>query len=172
VSEHDVPSDASVHVTVVDDTADVAETVAVVDVDDVEEPSVGEVATVEATAVDVGASHQIYRDATQDDATDDDDATQDHETDEEADARLEGLDDGSVAVGGTARPAADALPFTMSAREHFAAVAGLDDTGDARVDAATARLAEVPDLPTTDHVEVYEDVHRRLQEALAEAEVR
>jgi hypothetical protein len=40
------------------------------------------------------------------------------------------------------------------------------------VDAATARLAEVPDLPTTDHVEVYEDVHRRLQEALAEAEVR
>ena len=45
-------------------------------------------------------------------------------------------------------------------------------TGDARVDAATARLEEVPDLPTADHVAVYDDVHRRLQDALSDAEVR
>ena len=68
--------------------------------------------------------------------------------------------------------APEALPFTMSAREHFAAVDALESTGDARVDAAAARLEEVPDLPTADHVEVYEDVHRRLQDALSEAEVR
>ena len=45
-------------------------------------------------------------------------------------------------------------------------------TGDARVDAATARLDELADLPTSDHVAVYDDVHRRLQDALADAEVR
>ena len=118
--------------------------------------------------VDLDAS-QVHADATDDLESD---AADDDETDDETDARLEGLDDGSAAVGASTRPAAEALPFTMSAREHFAAVVALDDTGDARVDAATARLAEVPDLPTSDHVEVYEDVHRRLQEALAEAEVR
>ena len=99
-------------------------------------------------------------------------AATDEQIDEETDARLESLDDGAAAVGSPQQPSAEALPFTMSAREHFAAVDGLVQTGDARVDAATARLADVPDLPTSDHVEVYEDVHRRLQDALAEAEVR
>jgi hypothetical protein len=45
-------------------------------------------------------------------------------------------------------------------------------TGEPRVDAATARLDEVTDLPTTDHVAVYDDVHRRLQDALADADAR
>ena len=100
----------------------------------------------------------------------------DEQSDARTDARLESLDDGSAAVAGTpsghGAPAPEALPFTMSAREHFAPVDALQSTGDARVDAATARLEEVPDLPTADHVEVYEDVHRRLQDALSEAEVR
>jgi hypothetical protein len=41
-------------------------------------------------------------------------------------------------------------------------------TGNARVDAATARLAELDDLPTEQHADVFEDVQRRLHEALAD----
>jgi len=39
--------------------------------------------------------------------------------------------------------------------------------GDPRVDAAVARLADLDDRPVAEHVEVFEDVQRRLQEALA-----
>lgn len=41
-------------------------------------------------------------------------------------------------------------------------------TGHARVDAALDRLEDLRDRPAADHVEIYEDVHRRLQEALAD----
>jgi hypothetical protein len=94
--------------------------------------------------------------------------------DTRVDTRVEQLDDGSAAVAGAeavvGRP--EALPFEMPARERFASLDDIEVTGDARVDAATARLDEVPDLPTTDHVGVYEDVHRRLQDALSDTEVR
>lgn len=40
--------------------------------------------------------------------------------------------------------------------------------GDPRVDTAVARLAELEALRTSDHVRVFEDVHRRLQAALAD----
>ena len=88
----------------------------------------------------------------------------------QSDHALDRLDDGHALAGVSA--AADALPFTMSTREHFAGAPDLVATGDARVDAATGRLVEVPDLPTADHVSVYEDVHHRLQDTLSEAEVR
>jgi hypothetical protein len=39
-------------------------------------------------------------------------------------------------------------------------------TGDARVDAALARLDELAEAPLTTHPEIFEDVHRRLQDAL------
>jgi hypothetical protein len=65
-----------------------------------------------------------------------------------------------------------ALPFVVSAKEQFAALDDPPVTGEARVDAATARLAELIDLPTSDHVAVYDDLHRRLQDALAHADVR
>ncbi|SFF88794.1 hypothetical protein SAMN05216251_13445 [Actinacidiphila alni] len=39
-------------------------------------------------------------------------------------------------------------------------------TGNADVDAAVARLADADELPTAGHVEVYEDVHRGLRDAL------
>lgn len=39
-------------------------------------------------------------------------------------------------------------------------------TGDLRVDAALARLEELAELPVTSHVEVFENVHRQLHEAL------
>lgn len=91
-----------------------------------------------------------------------------------ADTRLEALDDGSAAVAGAEAVVGspEALPFEMPARERFAALVDVEVTGEPRVDAATARLDEVPDLPTSDHVEVYEDVHRRLQDALSDTEVR
>ena len=96
--------------------------------------------------------------------------------DDEIDAELERLDDGSASVGsGAPSPEvarSEALPFVLTSREHFASVGDLEITGEARVDAATARLEEIADLPTPDHVAVYDDVHRRLQDALSDAEVR
>lgn len=41
-------------------------------------------------------------------------------------------------------------------------------TGDGRVDGATERLNELSNLPAIEHVTVYEDVHRRLHDALTD----
>ena len=41
-------------------------------------------------------------------------------------------------------------------------------TGEPRVDAALARLDELPELPVTEHRAVFEHVHRRLSEVLGE----
>lgn len=108
------------------------------------------------------------------DVDDDSDDTASDAEDADTDSRLEQLDDGSAAVAGAESLVGtpEALPFEMPARERFASLDDVEVTGDARVDAATARLEEVPDLPTTDHVGVYEDVHRRLQDALSDTEVR
>ena len=97
------------------------------------------------------------------------------DSDADLDAGLERIDDGGDLVGASDSGSvarSEALPFVMTAREHFAAVVDVELTGDARVDAATARLEEIPDLPTSDHVAVYDDVHRRLQDALSDADVR
>ena len=51
--------------------------------------------------------------------------------------------------------AADAVPVRPPA------------TDDARVDAALAELANTTGRPAAEHVEVFEDVHRRLQDSLA-----
>lgn len=40
-------------------------------------------------------------------------------------------------------------------------------TNDLRVDTATNRLSELADLSVAQHAGVYEDIHRRLQEALS-----
>ncbi|MFI0408375.1 hypothetical protein [Actinomadura sp. 3N508] len=52
----------------------------------------------------------------------------------------------------------------------FPAVPPPDPTGDPRVDAAVARLGELGARPVAEHVEIYEDVHQRLQELLASAD--
>ena len=99
----------------------------------------------------------------------------DVDADADLDAGLDRIDDGGALVGvADSGPTAqsESLPFVMTAREHFASVADVEVTGDARVDAATARLEEIPDLPTSDHVALYDDVHRRLQDALSDADVR
>jgi len=41
-------------------------------------------------------------------------------------------------------------------------------TGDSRVDQALARLVALDQLPVTDHVPVYDEVNRLLQDALAD----
>ncbi|MEU3936047.1 hypothetical protein AB0E85_29025 [Streptomyces sp. NPDC029044] len=45
-------------------------------------------------------------------------------------------------------------------------------TGDAGVDAALGRLGDADHLATDGHVEVYEDVHRGLRDALTALDVR
>src|SRR5690242_14302981 len=45
-------------------------------------------------------------------------------------------------------------------------------TGDAEVDAALRRLADADHLATEGHVEVYEDVHRGLRDALTALDAR
>jgi len=43
-----------------------------------------------------------------------------------------------------------------------------DATGVSSVDAAIAELARLDELPTSEHVAVYEGIHRQLQDALAD----
>ncbi|HEU5027003.1 MAG TPA: hypothetical protein VFV01_18945 [Spirillospora sp.] len=45
-----------------------------------------------------------------------------------------------------------------------------EPTGDPRVDEAVARLGELAGRPVPEHVEIFEDVHQRLQDLLAGAE--
>ena len=45
-------------------------------------------------------------------------------------------------------------------------------TGDARVDEAVARLADLAELPVAEHPAVFEYVHERLTEALGDLDVR
>jgi hypothetical protein len=43
--------------------------------------------------------------------------------------------------------------------------------GDTRVDGAVERLTELSERPVDEHVEVFDDIHGRLQDALQEAAV-
>ncbi|MFF4700562.1 hypothetical protein [Streptomyces chattanoogensis] len=49
---------------------------------------------------------------------------------------------------------------------------GVTPTGDAAVDARLRRLADADHLPVSGHLEVYEDVHRGLRDALAALDQR
>ncbi|MFH9573469.1 hypothetical protein [Streptomyces sp. NPDC017230] len=75
----------------------------------------------------------------------------------------------------------DAVPEPQEAEEarpayEPAAPAPLDvpraPTGNAEVDARLARLADADHLATDGHVEVYEDVHRGLRDALTALDAR
>ncbi|TDC56496.1 hypothetical protein E1281_07005 [Actinomadura sp. KC345] len=65
-------------------------------------------------------------------------------------------------------PAAERGP--APAEPEFPAAPPLAPTGDRRVDAVVARLGELGARPVPEHVEIYEDVHQRLQELLASAD--
>jgi len=69
----------------------------------------------------------------------------------------------SPVPGGPARPSGTENGRQLSL---VGTAAGSQATGDARVDSAVARLSELADLPVAEHVAVFEDIHRRLQEAL------
>ncbi|TWV48121.1 hypothetical protein FRZ03_13325 [Streptomyces misionensis] len=77
----------------------------------------------------------------------------------------------------TARAVPGATPPSEPGPEHEpAAPAPLDlprtPTGDAEIDARLARLADADHLPTDGHVEVYEDVHQGLRDALTALDAR
>jgi hypothetical protein len=63
-----------------------------------------------------------------------------------------------------ADPAPDAPPDAVAVP--------LPVTGHDTVDEALGRLADLDGLPTAEHAEVYEDVHGRLQRALADLDGR
>lgn len=46
---------------------------------------------------------------------------------------------------------------------------GWTPTGDVRVDSAAEMVSKLSELPLSEHQQVFEDVHRRLQQALADA---
>ncbi len=52
--------------------------------------------------------------------------------------------------------------------EPFTAVPEPESTGHPDVDAALERLRELPERPTGAHPDLYDGVHQRLQEALAQ----
>ena len=51
--------------------------------------------------------------------------------------------------------------------EELRAAADVPETGEPRVDAVVAGLSGIENLPTAEHVGVYDEVHRGLQDALA-----
>lgn len=67
---------------------------------------------------------------------------------------------------GTDRRGAEAMELPHAAAE--AALPELEPTGHAEVDAALMRLAELSQRPTGGHAELYDDVHQRLQDVLAQ----
>jgi len=60
-------------------------------------------------------------------------------------------------------------PFAVAETERAPEPLGVTvaATGNAEVDAAVERLADADALPTDAHIEVYEDVHQGLRDALA-----
>ncbi len=65
-------------------------------------------------------------------------------------------------------PRTGTRPPDHEARPEPAGGTGAAATGHGRVDEAVARLGELDTRPTSEHADVYEDVHRRLHAALTE----
>ncbi|MEU5988831.1 hypothetical protein ABZ806_07620 [Spirillospora sp. NPDC047418] len=80
-------------------------------------------------------------------------------------------DEGAEAVPeAPAEGAAHAVvPPAPEPEPQFPAAPPPEPTGDPRVDAAVAPLGGLGGRPVHEHVEIFEDVHRRLQELLASA---
>ncbi|MEI8056985.1 MAG: hypothetical protein WCI29_06230 [Actinomycetes bacterium] len=137
--------------------ADAADTVAI---DDLGEPDDVGVVTA-AWSADLGESS---------DGTDAEAADGEASLDDAFDDDLDSVDDGSRSVREPVVMTTASLPFAVSVRDALSRLDNPPATGDARVDAALARLGELVDLPSGDHADVYEDVLGRLQGALADAD--
>ncbi|MEV0373951.1 hypothetical protein AB0I10_29800 [Streptomyces sp. NPDC050636] len=77
---------------------------------------------------------------------------------------------GPAGVDGPAGDAAPAAPVESAGPQPLGIV--LTPTGDATVDARLRRLADADHLPAAGHLDVYEDVHRGLRDALAALDQR
>ena len=64
--------------------------------------------------------------------------------------------------------ASDDSDYSQKPGKPVIAMSTLPVTGEARVDDALARLKDLESLPVHEHVEVFEDVQRRLHETLAD----
>lgn len=64
--------------------------------------------------------------------------------------------------------ASDDSDYSQKPGKPVIAMSTLPVTGEARVDDALARLKDLEALPVHEHVEVFEDVQRRLHETLAD----
>jgi hypothetical protein len=64
--------------------------------------------------------------------------------------------------------ASDDIQESLVPQAPVVSMATLPITGEARVDDALGRLADLQGLPVHEHVEVFEDVQRRLHETLAD----
>jgi hypothetical protein len=85
---------------------------------------------------------------------------------------------GSARAAGTSQPAVPAGSAGTAGRPGPAVTAGQPaaavarpPTGDARVDEAVSRLADLAELPVAEHPAVFEYVHERLTEALGDLDV-
>ncbi|WP_329460412.1 hypothetical protein [Streptomyces sp. NBC_01497] len=76
--------------------------------------------------------------------------------------------------GGAAEAPDAAGPQRRAAEPGGPAPLGVEraSTGEPRVDARLARLADADHLPTDGHIEVYEDVHQGLRDALSALDAR
>jgi hypothetical protein len=79
-------------------------------------------------------------------------------------------DAGDAGTGAVSGPAGAAAGSGVASSEAAAEARPLPQTGDPRVDDAMSRLAELADLPLAEHLPVYQDVHRRLYDALADVD--
>ncbi|MEU8956711.1 hypothetical protein AB0C93_20685 [Streptomyces sp. NPDC048518] len=81
---------------------------------------------------------------------------------------------GPEAHEGESAPPQDRAPEEPSYDPAAPAPLGVERaaTGDADVDAALARLGDADHLATDGHIEVYEDVHRGLRDALTALDAR
>ncbi len=137
--------------------ADAADTVAIDDLGEPDDVGVGPA----AWSADLGESS---------DGTDAEAADDEASLDDAFDDDLDSVDDGSRSVREPVVMTTASLPFAVSVRDALSRLDNPPATGDARVDAALARLGELVDLPSGDHADVYEDVLGRLQGALADAD--
>lgn len=75
---------------------------------------------------------------------------------------------GAESEAGTGDERQDAASAEAGAGQHE--VPDAPATGESAVDDALARLSQISETPTADHVEIYDDVHRRLTDALADVD--
>jgi hypothetical protein len=95
--------------------------------------------------------------------------TDDAAGDDPIEVRVEtGTEAGTESEAGTGDERQDAASVEAGAGQQE--VPDAPATGESAVDDALARLSQISDTPTADHGEVYDDVHRRLTDALADVD--